>query len=123
MDNGVNTMKIGRIASIVTEYLETLPNGAVISTTEAIDRIFGCKFIEGGKCLLADEKIDSTLLFDIDDEIYRLAAEKGIILDFSYCAGVPVGLPYNIPRVVIKDDRSSYAKQPHFCFREKRNTL
>lgn len=112
-------MTIREISFIVAEYLEALPNGAVISTTEALDRIFGCKFIRGGNCLLADEIIDSMLLFDIDDEIDRLAAEKGIILDSSYCAGVPVGLPYNIPCAVIKDDRSSYAKQPHFLFQKE----
>lgn len=119
MDNGVNAMKIGRIASIVTEYLDTLPNGAVISTAEAIDRIFGCKFISGGKCFLGDEMIDSMLLFDIDDEINRLAGEKGIVLDSSHCAGFPVGLPYNISRVVLKDDRSCYAKQPHFLYQKE----
>ena len=119
MDNGVNAMKIGRIASIVTEYLDTLPNGAVISTAEVIDRIFGCKFISGGKCFLGDEMIDSMLLFDIDDEINRLAGEKGIVLDSSHCAGFPVGLPYNISRVVLKDDILPYAKQPHFLFQKE----
>lgn len=112
-------MTIREIASIVTEYLETLPHGTVIATTEALDWIFGCKFISGGKCLLGDEMIDSMLLFDIDDEINRLAGEKGIILDSSHCAGFPVGLPYDISRVVLKDDRSCYARQPHFLFQKE----
>ena len=112
-------MTIREIASIVTEYLETLPCGTVIATIEAIDQIFGCEFIGGGNWLLADEIMDSMLLFDIDDEIHQLAAEKGIVLDSSYCAGASVGLPYNIPRVVLKDDRLPYAKQPHFLFQKE----
>ena len=112
-------MTIREIASIVTEYLETLPHGTVIATTEAIDQIFGCEFVGGGNWLLADEIMDSMLLFDIDDEIYQLAAEKGIVLDSSYCAGASVGLPYNVPRVVLKDDRLPYAKQPHFLFQKE----
>ena len=119
MDNGVNVMNIDRVASVVTEYLETLPNGAVISTAEAIERVFGCEFISGGNCILGDEMIDSMLLFDIDNEINRLAGEKGIVLDSSHCAGVPVGLPYNISRVVLKDGRKPYVKQPHFLFQKE----
>ena len=112
-------MTIREIASIVTEYLEILPRGTAITTTEALDQIFGCEFIGGGNWLLADEIVDSMLLFDIDDEIHRLAAEKEIVLDSSYCAGFPVGLPYNIPHVELSNDRLPSAKQPHFLFQKE----
>ena len=104
MLQGVKNMMVSDIANVVVEYLATLPDGTTISTSDAIDRTLGCKFLSGGRCRIGDEIVDTMGFFDIDEAVRKTAGEKGIILNSAYCAGVPVGLPFNIPYTVTKAD-------------------
>lgn len=104
MLQGVKNMMVSDIANVVVEYLATLPDGTTISTSDAVDRTLGCKFLSGGRCRIGDEIVDTMGFFDIDEAVRKTAGEKGIILNSAYCAGVPVGLPFNIPYTVTKAD-------------------
>lgn len=50
MLQGVKNMMVSDIANVVVEYLATLPDGTTISTSDAVDRTLGCKFLSGGRC-------------------------------------------------------------------------
>ena len=97
-------MMISDVVNAVVEYLATLPDGTTISTSDAVDRTLGCKFLTGGRYRIGDEIVDTMGFFDIDAAIRKTAGEKGFVLDSTYCAGVPVGLPFNIPYTVTKAD-------------------
>ena len=97
-------MTVKDIANVVVDYLATLSNGTVLTTCDAVSRTLGCEFISGGKYRIGDEVVETMEFFDIDETIKKIAEDKGLILDSSRCAGVPTGLPFNIPYTVSKAD-------------------
>ena len=84
---GVNGMTMRDIASVVVEYLSTLSNGTGISTSEAIDKIFGIEYLAGGNYRISDKVISCTEFFDLNDAVHNIAKQKGVILDTSHNAG------------------------------------
>jgi hypothetical protein len=121
---GVNGMTMRDIASVVVEYLSTLSNGTGISTSEAIDKIFGIEYLAGGNYRISDKVISCTEFFDLNDTVHNIAKQKGVILDTSHNAGIPIGLPFHVPYVVSRADSCTVEYIPHFIFqKDGRHTM
>lgn len=100
----MNADRINEIASTIVEYLMTLPSGTAISTSDAVDRILGCKFLTGGDYQIGGEPVDTMEFFDIDATVRRLAEKRDLVLDSSAYAGAAVGLPFHIPYIISPTD-------------------
>ena len=70
---------------------------------DALNEVFGCEYARGGKYQIGDVEVDTMGLFGIDETVRQMAEKKGIILDSTYCADAPMGLPFHIPYIVSKN--------------------
>ena len=96
-------MMISNIVTAVVDYLAILPDGTVIATFDALNEVFGCEYARGGKYQIGDVEVDTMGLFGIDETVRQMAEKKGLILDSTYCADAPMGLPFHIPYIVSKN--------------------
>lgn len=112
-------MTMNDIAAVVVEYMTTLPNGVAISTSDAVDRIWGCEFLSGGKYRISDEIVDTMELFSLDALIRKTAGEKGLVLESSDYSSVPTGLPFSIPYVVYNDEGNTKEHGCHLIFQKE----
>lgn len=111
-------MTLNDMISIVVEYLTTLPDETAISTCAAFANIFGYEYLGDGWERIGDEAVNTMKFFDIDERVRAEAEKKGLFLDTSYCSGVPVGLPYNIPYYVSQRSIHTTEYNRHFIFQK-----
>ena len=71
-------MTINDMISVVVEYLTTLPDGTAISTSAALEKIFGYEFLGGGRERIGDKSVDTMEFFDIDKQVRAEAEKKGL---------------------------------------------
>lgn len=93
-------MDLKDIANGVVQYLETLPDGMEISTSEAIEQVYGGEYLPGGDYRIGATILGFNELSTIGALIRRVSARKGISLDCAYDENAPTGLPFNIPFTV-----------------------
>lgn len=111
-------MTLNDMVSIVVEYLTTLPDGTAISTSAALEKIFGYEFLGGGRERIGDKSVDTMEFFDIDKQVRAEAEKKGLFLDTSHGSDCPVGLPYNIPFHVSKISIYTTEYDRHLIFQK-----
>ena len=83
--------KIKAISLEILDYLSTLEEGTEISTHEAAKAIYG-EIYNNGNFTIKGKTFDSFGFIDIDFALLKYARRKGLELDCSKYAGIPIGM-------------------------------
>ncbi len=97
---------VDKISDALLDYIESLPRGKEISTSEAFIKVFGAECFSNCSCSLGEYLIANIDFFEIDSIVKQKAPKRNLILDSSKYDNQHVGLPFNIPYVITKKSKA-----------------
>lgn len=93
-------MKINNIVAKIIDYYSLLTEETEISTSEALERVFGFTQDQAGDYLIGGHRIDFQDMFKIDYDLRKETVKAGMGIDDRPYEDMVTGLPFHIPYIV-----------------------